>query len=232
MLGLLCWQDRGTVRVERRSIAGLDVACALVAGDGVWKKRRLARAAALLRRHGVRRMLPVLDFEVKMEGLPEIDPMPLYRAMAAEFVLQRMKLRHIAPERATVVLRGDYPDGDLTAAARRLCPFVRQVRVETGRGAEGLQKSLYRQFGAAVDTGRNGADTVFVRFSGEAEGEELVFSPGSEERAGLTLDVPGLVLPARLVRPAAVCALWQAGLVGLDRVQVAPLSRKNVLDIR
>lgn len=213
MLGMLCRQERGRIRMERTRVAGMRVLCAFVSRD-----RQLGRAERLLRRAGVKRVLPNREGEQPLHGLPAVDGLPLYRAMADRLVLAALHRRAIPPERATVVLRGEYPDGDLAAAARALCPRVRQVVVDTERGNGELQSRLFRQFGVAVGPVQDRL-ALAVRFSGQGRGEQLVLCPPLK-LDGLEVTVPELVLPETLARVSVLCALWQAGLLDLSRVQV------------
>lgn len=221
MLGMLCRQERGRVRLEKTRVAGMQVLCACVSRD-----RQLARAGRLLRRAGVGRMLESKEGQTSLLGLPVMGAMPLYRAVADRLVLELLNGRGIPPERATVILRGEYPDGDLAAAARALCPRVRQVVVDTGRGGEALQRSLLVQFGVAVMPVKDRRDVLAVRFSGQEEGEELNLC-GLSEPEGVLMDVPQLVLPETLVRTSTLCALWQAGMLELSQVRVSRAETEN-----
>lgn len=217
---MLCWQERGRVRLEQAQVAGLRVLCAYVSRD-----RQLRRAERLLRRAGVKQMLLNREGEQWLPGLPAVDGLHLYRAMADRLVLAALSRRGIAPERATVVLRGEYPDSELTAAARALCPRVRQVVVDTDRGREAQQRRLFREFGVAVGPVQD-QSTLTVRFSGQSRGEPLVLCQPLK-LDGLEVEVPELMLPETLVRVSALCALWQAGLLDLSRVQVRDEAQGN-----
>ena len=109
MLGLLCWEERrwGRVRLQEVQVLELTVLQAQLARGGRWEKR-LDRAARLLRQRGVCRVLPVRgfrDWEIPARrGVTAVDPLPLYRAMAAELVLAQLKRSGLEPERAAVTL--------------------------------------------------------------------------------------------------------------------------------
>lgn len=232
MLGMLCRQERGRVQPETVRVAGMRVLCVRVKEGGRGETRRLARGAKLLRRAGVRYMLENAEGQPSLPGLPVVSALPLYRAVADRLVLERLGERGIVPERATVVLRGEYPDSELAAAARALCPRVRQVIVDTERGGDVLQRSLLRQFGVAVMPVQDRRDVVTVRFSGKSCAEELNLC-GEVDLAGLSVDAPQVVLPETLVRASTVCALWQAGLLELSQVRVSRAEQENnSLDIR
>lgn len=225
VLGILCWKERGPIRLERVQLAGVHVMCAYVPRGGQ-RGKRLVRAAKLLRRAGVRRMLENGEEQPDLPGLPVVDALPLYRAVTDRLVLAALSRRGIPPERASVVLRGEYPDSDLTAAARSLCPRVRQVVVDTDRGGEVLQRRLLLGFGVAVTPVRDRRDVLTVRFSGAGRGESLILC-NRAELDGLVVDAPQLVLPEMLARPSALCALWQAGLLNLSQIRVVSQAEGN-----
>ena len=216
MLGVLCRGKREHLEMTR--VAGMNVLCAYVKGGGRGEARRLARAAKRLRRAGVRRLLESREGRGKLLGLPVVDALPLYRAVADRLILELLNRRGILPERATVVLRGECPDGELMTAAWRLCPRVRQVVIDTERGGEPAQRKLLQQFGVAVAATGIRQMAVTVRFSGQSMGEDLNLCEA--EPVDFLLDVPGLVLPDVLVRTSTLCALWQAGMLDLSQVQV------------
>lgn len=221
MLGMLCW-SRGRVRLKQTRILGLPVLQAQLQAGGYWEEQRLDRAARMLARRGVRRMLPARDFNgwhiLERRGLVPVDPLPLYRAMAAELTLAVLKNRGLEVSCAAVALVGERVDGDLVRAARALCPRVRTLVLEVGYGRERLARELYWEFGAAVSVGTQ-AD-VRVRFSGPAQTGELALC-GQVELLGLELETPGLELPEELEPLPLLAALWQAGLLRLEELRVA-----------
>ena len=226
MLGMLCWQERGRVRLETARVAGMCVLRVWVKEGGRGMERRLAHAAKLLRRAGVRRMLEHEGGQPELPGLPVVEALPLYRALAARLVLERLSARGIAPERASVVLRGEYPDGDLAGAAHALCPRVRQVVVDTDRDGEALQRDLLNRFGVAALPVKSRRDVLTVRFSGRSRGEELNLC-GPVDLGGLSVDAPRLVLPETLARAGVLRALWQGGLLDLRELRVSQTEQAN-----
>lgn len=211
MLGMLCW-TQGRVRLTQTRILGLPVLQAQMQAGGYWEEWRLDRAARLLARRGVRRMLPPRDFDgwhiLAHRGLFPVDPLPLYRAMAAELTLATLKNRGVKPDCAAVALVAEHVDGDLVRAARALCPLVRNLVLEVGYGGERLARELYWEFGAAVSVDRR-AD-LRVRFSGPAQAGELTLC-GRVELLGLELEMPGLELPEELDPIPVLAAAWQVG---------------------
>ncbi len=222
---MLCWQDRGRLRLECMHVAELNVLCARVS-RGRGEERRLARGAKLLRRAGVRRVLLNRDCRPELPGLAVVDGLPLHRALADRLVLAALARKGIPPERATVVLRGEYPDSDLSQTARALCPQVRQVVVDTRSGGAILQRSLLQQFGVAVGPVKERKEVLTVRFGGRG-GEEDIVLCGQVKTAGLAIDLPELVLPETLVRASVLCALWQEGLLKVSQIQIVGAEEEN-----
>lgn len=211
MLGMLCW-SQGRVRLKQARVLGLPVLQAHLQADGYWEERRLNRAARLLARQGVRRVLPLRGFErwdiLARWGLTAVDPLPLYRSMGAELALAVLENRGVEPCRGAVALLGEHVDGDLARTARLLCPWVRTLMLGVEYGGERLARELYWEFGAAVSVGDE-AD-VRVRFSGPGQPGELVLC-GVPELLGLELKAPELVLPEELEPMPLLTVLWQAG---------------------
>lgn len=223
LLGMMCWETGGRVRVERGRVLSLPVLQVQLPRGGRWEGRRVDKAARLLSRQGVRRVLPLRQFDrwdiLNSRGLWAVDALPLYRAMAAEIVLAALAQRGEDPHRATVILCGDHVDGELAAAARRLCPQVRQLVVDTRHGAQRLSRELYWQYGAAVEPGKGGQGGLSVRFSGAVGQEDLVLC-ARPRLMGLGVCAPGLAVPEQLEPAPVLSALWQAGLLPLEQVQI------------
>ncbi|MBE6956115.1 MAG: hypothetical protein E7450_01510 [Ruminococcaceae bacterium] len=218
MLGVFCLRGGHGTRPEPIRVAGMGVLCAYVTPGGPREGRRLARAEKRLRRAGVSRILPCRGSGPDC-SLPAVGTLPLCRAMADRLVMSALARRAILPQQATVVLRGEYPDGDLAEAAYRLCPRVRQVVIETVRGGEELQHRLYREFGASVDPAAAEESVLRVRFSGSPAGEGVRLCTQSDV-ADVRLEAPGVELPDFLEPAPALCALWQAGRLSLEQVRV------------
>ena len=218
MLGVLCWAADG-VRLERVEVLGLPVLKVSLPAGGVWAKRRMKKAARLLVRHGVRKILPTKGFdswEVPVRcGLRPVDPLPLYRSMGAELALAALVVRGVDPSRAVVALAGEYADGDLVRTAQRLCPRVRMVVPVLEQGGEQLARDLYLRFGAAVDLETQ--SDLCVRFCGARKAGELVLC-AEPDLIGLRLDAS--VPETELEKLPLLTALWQAGRLKQEEIRV------------
>lgn len=220
MLGVLRWGPDRRVALERGQVLGLPVLQARLDPGGRWGGRRLDRAARLLVRQGVRRVLPLRGFDnwkvLERRGILPIEPLPLYRAMAEDLALAVLHQTGKAPEQAGIALRGERVDGDLARAARVLCPRVRTLIIQVPRGGEQLARELYWEFGAAVSP--EGEADAAVRFSGQRQEGELVLCGPAPELLGLKVNAHGLALPDELEPLPVLTALWQAG--RLEREQL------------
>lgn len=225
MLGLLWWDEsiRGVSAPERIMIAGLSVLRVRMAPGARWEGRRAERAGRLLRKRGVRRILPLREFawgdRLSACGLAPVDPLPLYQTMAPELVMALLARRGVSPRAACVLLRGQWAQGPLAQAAIALCPTVRRVRLDVSGGGDRLERELYARFGAACDPGE-GVPDVCVRFDGPAEEGTLCLSPGGIDLCGLRLAAPAPDMPQALKRDCVLTALWQAGALSTDGIAV------------
>ena len=222
MLGLLRWGPERRVVLERGQVLGLPVLEIKLDYGGRWGGRRLDRAARLLARNGVRRVLPSRDFDdwkaLERRGLLPIEPLPLYGAMAGELALSALRQAGKEPGRAGIALRGERVDAELARTARLLCPRVRTLIIQVPRGGERLARELYWEFGAAVSP-EGEADAV-VRFSGRIQEGELVLCGPAPELLGLEIHAPGLRLPEELEEMSVLTALWQAGRLELEQLDI------------
>ena len=225
MLGVLCWSKERRGRLERVQLMGLTVLRVSIASGGRWENHRLRRAARLLGRYGVRRVLVPPGFdgwqELNRRGLRAVDPVPLYRTMADRLVLAELARAGVKKERACVALRGEYVDADLARAARLLCPQVRTLSIQVERGGERLVRELYRTFGAAPQP--EGKPNVVVCFGGAGKPGELVLC-GRPELLGLELGMKDLTLPEGLEPMPLLTALWQSGRLSLEELRVTAIN--------
>lgn len=221
MLGLLCWRDERGVRLERGRLLGLPLLQVSLPPGGRWERYRIDRAARILKRQGIRKVLVPKGFAcwevLARRGLCGIDPLPLYRAMADRLVLAELARRGVEERRACVALRGEYVDSALAGAARLLCPRVRTILIQVRQGGDKLTRELYREFG--VGTVSRAQPDAVVRFGGIGEEGELVLC-GRPELLGLELDAPERVLPEETEPLPLLTALWQSGGLNLDEIRV------------
>lgn len=222
MFGRLVFGQDGSGRTERREIYGLPVLQVQVRPGGWLEKRRIGRGAKRLARAGIRRVLVPRDFDqwpiLARWDLRPVDPVPFFRFYAPQIILAALKRQGIAPNMATVALRGQRVDRDMARCAQMLCPLVRQVAVSAPQGGEELSRWLRREYGLPVQP--DGAQvSLAVYFDGEgAEERDLLLWGASPRLGGVTPHAEGLEQGDR-EDAALLAALWETGKLGPDGVE-------------
>ena len=147
MLGQLVF-DGGRGGPRRALLYGLPVLRCHTDPEGFWGERRLKRAGRSLYSGGVVRALVPPGFDrwplLLALGLRPMDPGPFLRAHAAPLTASLLERQGLAPDRATVALRGQRADGAMLRAALALCPRVRRLTISAPRGGERLAAWLRR----------------------------------------------------------------------------------------
>ena len=222
MFGRLVFGEEGRGQAERRELYGLPVLQVQVRPGGWLEKRRLGGGAKRLARAGIRRVLVPQDFAqwpiLERWDLRPVDPVPFFRFYAPRIILAALKRQGIAPNMATVALRGQRVDRDMARCAQQLCPLVRQVAVSAPQGGEELSRWLRREYGLPVQP--DGAQvSLAVYFDGEEAGERDLLLWGPDPcLAGVTPRAEGLEQGDR-EDAALLTALWETGKLGPDRVE-------------
>lgn len=214
MFGQLVFSPEGKERVERREIHGLTVLQVGVRPGGWLEKGRLRRGARRLSREGIRRVLVPLGFsqwsQLERWGLRRVDPVPFLRFYAPQIVLAALNRQGIAPNTATVALRGKRVDRDMARAAQLLCPLVRQVAVSAPQGGEELARWLRREYGLPVQP--DGAQvSLAVYFDGEGAGEEDLLLWGQNPQLGDIMPRVSGLTEEDQKNFGLLTALWETG---------------------
>ena len=208
MLGQIVYSagKYGRLRLEESNTHGLWVLRVGLEPDGYWAKHRLKKAARLLRRAGVRRVLVPDGFEgwetLGRSGLCRVDPAPFLRAQAAALTLAALRRHSWAPERCAVALRSVRADRDVVNAAEELCPQVKDVCISVMRGGQELSDYLRWEYGAAVCPDHTGVAAA-VRFD-----------PRTWEQGGIVLD---------LFAPQPDLCGGGISLLGMEQTETQPL---------
>lgn len=181
------------------------------------ERGRLRRGAKRLARAGIRRVLVPRDFDqwpqLERWGLRQVDPVPFLRFYAPQIVLAALNRQGIAPNTATVALRGQRVDRDMARCAQLLCPLVRQVAVSAPQGGEELSLWLRREYGLPVQPD---GDQVSLAVYFDPEGakvEDLLLWGPSPRLADVTPLAMGLTGEDRQDL-ALLTALWETGKIG------------------
>ena len=225
MLGQLVWEPGGRGRPEPGRLYGLSVLRAEVDRSGFWGERRLRRAGRGLRRRGVLRVLTAPDFDgwslLTAAGLRPVEPEGFVRGQSVPLALAALERQGLAPDRATVALRGLRADRDMVRTAVQLCSRVRRLVIDAPRGGAELAGRLRREFGVPVlPGGERGALALSFQAGCPAPEEEALELYGSRPGlAGLTLSAPGLEEEDREDLPL-LAALWEGGRLARKDIKI------------
>ena len=218
MLGQLVF-DGGRGGPRRALLYGLPVLRCQADPEGFWGERRLKRAGRSLCAGGAVRALVPAGFDrwpllLKL-GLRPVDPGAFLRAQAAPLAASLLERQGLAPDRATVALRGRRADGEMLRAALALCPRVRRLTISAPRGGEQLAAWLRREYGLPILPADAPAQAALLLQPG-TEPEDAnpcpalaLFGP-EPDLAGLRLSAPDLAPTDREDLPL-LSALWEGG---------------------
>lgn len=218
MLGQLVF-DGGRGGPRRALLYGLPVLRCQADPEGFWGERRLKRAGRSLCAGGAVRALVPAGFDrwpllLKL-GLRPVDPGAFLRAQAAPLAASLLERQGLAPDRATVALRGRRADGEMLRAALALCPRVRRLTISAPQGGEELAAWLRREYGLPILPADAPAQAALLLQPG-TEPEDAnpcpalaLFGP-EPDLAGLRLSAPDLAPTDREDLPL-LSALWEGG---------------------
>lgn len=227
MLGQLVF-DGGRGGPQRALLYGLPVLRCQADPEGFWGERRLKRAGRSLCAGGAVRALVPAGFDrwpllLKL-GLRPVDPGAFLRAQAAPLAASLLERQGLAPDRATVALRGRRADGEMLRAALSLCPRVRRLTISAPQGGEELAAWLRREYGLPILPADAPAQAALLLQPG-TEPEDAnpcpaltLFGP-EPDLAGLRLSAPDLAPTDREDLPL-LSALWEGGRLGPEQLKI------------
>ncbi len=227
MLGQLVF-DGGRGGPRRALLYGLPVLRCQADPEGFWGERRLKRAGRSLCAGGAVRALVPAGFDrwpllLKL-GLRPVDPGAFLRAQAAPLAASLLERQGLAPDRATVALRGRRADGEMLRAALALCPRVRRLTISAPQGGEELAAWLRREYGLPILPADAPAQAALLLQPG-TEPEDAnpcpaltLFGP-EPDLAGLRLSAPDLAPTDREDLPL-LSALWEGGRLAPERLKI------------
>ena len=227
MLGQLVF-DGGRSRPKQALLYGLPVLRCQTDPEGFWGERRLKRAGRSLCAGGAVRALVPAGFDrwpllLKL-GLRPVDPGAFLRAQAAPLAASLLERQGLAPDRATVALRGRRADGEMLRAALALCPRVRRLTISAPQGGEELAAWLRREYGLPILPADAPAQAALLLQPG-TEPEDAnpcpaltLFGP-EPDLAGLRLSAPDLAPTDREDLPL-LSALWEGGRLGPEQLKI------------
>lgn len=227
MLGQLVF-DGGRGGPRRALLYGLPVLRCQADPEGFWGERRLKRAGRSLCAGGAVRALVPAGFDrwpllLKL-GLRPVDPGAFLRAQAAPLAASLLERQGLAPDRATVALRGRRADGEMLRAALALCPRVRRLTISAPQGGEELAAWLRREYGLPILPADAPAQAALLLQPG-TEPEDAnpcpaltLFGP-EPDLAGLRLSAPDLA-PTDWEDLPLLSALWEGGRLAPERLKI------------
>ena len=227
MLGQLVF-DGGRGGPQRALLYGLPVLRCQADPEGFWGERRLKRAGRSLCAGGAVRALVPAGFDrwpllLKL-GLRPVDPGAFLRAQAAPLAASLLERQGLAPDRATVALRGRRADGEMLRAALALCPRVRRLTISAPQGGEELAAWLRREYGLPILPADAPAQAALLLQPG-TEPEDAnpcpaltLFGP-EPDLAGLRFSAPDLAPTDREDLPL-LSALWEGGRLGPEQLKI------------
>ena len=227
MLGQLVF-DGGRGGPRRALLYGLPVLRCQADPEGFWGERRLKKAGRSLCTGGAVRALVPPGFDrwpllLKL-GLRPVDPGAFLRAQAAPLAASLLERQGLAPDRATVALRGRRADGEMLRAALALCPRVRRLTISAPQGGEELAAWLRREYGLPILPADAPAQAALLLQPG-TEPEDAnpcpaltLFGP-EPDLAGLRLSAPDLAPTDREDLPL-LSALWEGGRLGPEQLKI------------
>ncbi len=205
---------------------GLRVIRACTDPEGWLGRQRLLRAGRTLRRGGVVRLLAPRGFArwdvLRQLGLRPVDPTPFLQAQSVPLALGALERQGIAPDRATVSLRGPRAGLEMRRTAAELSRRVKSLSVWAPNGGEELADWLRWEYGIPVLPPDEEAQAV------------LRFSPDAVREEGRTLDLYGFApdLSGLRIRAAALpeedrdslpllTALWESGALAREGLEIS-----------
>lgn len=219
-----CRAQRGRSRPQTESLCGLVVLTAgLYAPENVGRElpaRRIRTLERLFCRAEIRRVIlpDRFPYRERLSLIRPVDPMPLYRATADLLALELLRKKGILLREARAALAGPRLCPELCAAAERLCPTVREVRIDVpGEEGERFARYLHREFGVPV-VPRTAAAHAVIAFGQTGGAADLCLWGES----GIRLGAEGLSLPEGIDQPL-LALLWEQGRVKRESLRVRNL---------
>ena len=210
MLGKIRWGSIRRPKMERSEVCGLPV-LQLVLPERIRDKAHLVgKGLHLLSKRGITRVLVPKDWifwpQLVQNGLRTVDTRAFQCAFVPSWVKFLLKEKDIAPDEATLLLKGEQESGDMERVARLLCPLVRNIAIDVP-GRANLAAGLRREFGLPVLPARNVQADLTVFFSPVPMLPELDFQIAGE-----------LSLPAEYDPLPILSVLWESGRIQVEDI--------------
>ena len=221
---LICVRGRGRGKAEPSAFGPLPAArwtvYAPVGLSPGWLERRLYGAERGLAKLGVGRVVLRDGFPYgdRLRLLRTVDPLPLWRGLAAELALGALAAEGVPPGRGRVALSAPRLCGELTAAAEGLCPLVRGLVIDAP-GGEDYARRLQARFGLPVTPPAAGADVTAAFGPGGGRWGRCLELYGAVDLGGLSVTAAGIELPEDCA-DQVLALLWEGGLVKREDLRI------------
>ena len=232
MLGYVVWsEEKGKSRGEEMYLAGVRFCRVAIGRGGAWERRRAERAAAIMARAGVRRVVfpeefPYLPLFARWRIRP-VNTAPLRRELVWPWLeerIDRLQTPHRQLSAAVCTASADRQQNRLVEHLVRRCRYV----MLDGPGEE-LARRIRREQGAVLrlDPGREELEKadILVLFTcrEDLSGRNPIFCadyPGAQV-GRLSLRLPRVFWPGENApqgEEGLAAALWSAGVLSTDTI--------------
>lgn len=150
MLGRIVFSQDRKVALHREMLNGLPFECVSLSARNP-TRRQIRKAARLLSRAGVRRVIAPSELpcwpELERCGIIPVDPVPFLQALAVPLALAALSQIGVSPLHATAVLAGNRTSKAFCDAAISLCPLIQRLVILAPSGGDLLADYLRREYG-------------------------------------------------------------------------------------
>lgn len=209
MLGRIRWGSGRKIELYTGRLCGLSVLTAELPEKARRPERAVEKAARLLRKNRVARVLTPPDFPwwplLRGAGLRPVDTAALRWALAPVWAAAQLKMRGIPPEQAVLRLQGEEWEPAAVGLARALCPLARGLIFDFPGGKEAANR-LRRELG------------IPVLPAGSAQAHLTLRLRNGPVLTGTEFALPGRDLPHDCDRLALLAVLWETGHIKTEEI--------------
>lgn len=236
MFALIQWTKEKKPRMGETEVLRVRFCAAPLkqGGPAFLQRRRCRRTARQLARLGITRAVFPADFawvgEFAAEGVLPANPLPLYRAQAAELVQAAMAGRGEDPRGVPVAVCADRLTAEVRRAVTALCIRNRYVVLSAPDREGAFCRQLRREYGAPVvqaegpaQLDRAGVVVLFAARAGLFRNQTVLeLYDGGTLPPWLILPQEDGVLPEGCDRRQLMGALWASGALRAGQLRVVP----------
>ncbi len=227
MFGRIVFSETKKVTQRREELEGIPVQTVYVPARAP-TRRRIRKAALLLRRSGVHRTLAPPDFsdwpQLERFGVLPVDTVPFLQSMALPLTLSALAGSGVHPEHAVVLLAGRRASKAFCDAAVALCPRIQQIVISAPSGGAGLADYLRREYGLPVLQHSRAPHLILLFSAAELDSKAPTFrlySP-APELLGYSIRPKTIPLPNGCEVLPFLAVLWESGRLTVSDIEVFP----------